>query len=850
MSETVPHWLVTAEVDDGKLTAVMRQCVTAKRQHPDALVFFRLGDFYELFFEDALEGAQLLDLALTSRNKQDPRPIPMCGFPVHQMPAYVQKVLEAGRRCAVVEQLEDPATAKGIVQRGVTHVITPGVVLEAEALDAKLANRVVALAPGKAGVLGVAVADVSTGECLAGEVPHPPALAVLLVRLEAREIVLPEAALPWLDGAAVARNLPRTVRALAGRAEVAQEAALALLHAYLAEVRPGASGLLLAPAPLTTVAHLDLGRETVLHLELMATARLGRRQGALLHAVDRTQTGAGARLLRALLLAPLADRQALELRHAAVQVLVTDRPTRATLRQRLARQGDLARIATRAVAGLATPRDLHVLRETLATLPDVQAALAPCEAVALAAIGHDLTGVDDLRADLDATLCDPPRAQPTDGGVIRPGIDPQLDELCELAERSHDWLARFEADERAATGLGTLRVTYNRVSGYGIEIGRSRADQVPAHYHRKQTLKNVERYTTPALIDFERKLASATDERVALESRLFRQLVARVGERAGELRRIGHALAELDVHAGFAELAAEQGYVRPRFTDAPVLRLRGCRHPVVEQLVAHGSFVPNDVLLAEQPGEHEAQLWLLTGPNMAGKSTLMRQVALAVILAQAGSFVPADDAELSPQRAVLTRIGAGDDISEGASTFLIEMRETAELLARAGPGTLVLLDEVGRGTSTGDGLAIAWAVAEALHERKALGLFATHYHELTKLDERLPRLRNAHVAVREWGQDIVFVHRLQPGPTSRSHGIAVARLAGLPAAVVARARELLDRFEMPPMPRRQIGLFEPPPEADPKAAALLARLLAVDPDELSPRQAHALLAEWVAAARA
>jgi DNA mismatch repair protein MutS len=290
--------------------------------------------------------------------------------------------------------------------------------------------------------------------------------------------------------------------------------------------------------------------------------------------------------------------------------------------------------------------------------------------------------------------------------------------------------------------------------------------------------------------------------------------------------------------------------VRPRFTDAPVLRLRGCRHPVVEQLVPHGSFVPNDVLLAELPGYDEAQLWLLTGPNMAGKSTLMRQVALAVILAQAGSFVPADEAELMPQRAVLTRIGAGDDISEGASTFLVEMRETAELLARAGPGTLVLLDEIGRGTSTGDGLAIAWAVAEALHERKALGLFATHYHELTKLDERLPRLRNAHVAVREWGQDIVFVHRLQPGPTNRSHGIAVARLAGLPAPVVTRARELLDRFEAPPVPKRQIGLFEPPPTVDPKAQALLARLLALDPDELSPRQAHALLAEWVAAARA
>ena len=870
----IPHYMTTGEVVLDALTPVMRQVIDAKRRHPDALILFRMGDFYELFFEDAVAGSRLLDLTLTSRNKNDVRPIPMCGFPHHQMQAYVQKVLEAGLRCAIVEQLEEASAAKGIVQRGVTHVITPGVVLETEALDARRSNRVVALAPGKPGSaqsrggLGVAMADISTGECGFAEVQHPLALAVLLVRLEPRELVLPVAAEVWLDGVEVARDLVRTSREVPGKHDAPIDAALDLLKAYLAEVRPGSHALLETPQPLAATPHLQLNRETVAHLELLQTARQGKRQGSLLHAIDRTCTGSGARQLRALLLAPLADRKALEIRHAAVQELVEDRPARSAIRRLLQHHGDLARIATRAAAGLSTPRELAALRDTLATLPELQELTGPLPAVALAGIRADLSGSEPLHVGLAQALSDTPRQTPADGGVIRPGFDAQLDELVELASDSHAWLGRFEVEQRQTTGIATLRVTYNRVSGYGIEIGRSRADQVPAHYHRKQTLKNTERYTTDALVSFERKLAGADSERIARESELFRTLVQQVGRHAGLLRRIAHALAELDVHAGFAEIAAEQRFVRPRWVDEPVVRLRAARHPVVEQMLPAGSFVPNDVALTGNPesaqadaGQElvdEAQVLIVTGPNMAGKSTLMRQVALAVILAQAGSFVPAEEATLGVLDAVMTRIGAADDISEGASTFMVEMRETAELLQRSTARTLVLLDEIGRGTSTYDGLAIAWAVVEALHERRTLTLFATHYHELTALAERLPRLRNAHVAVREWGQDIVFVHRLQPGPTSRSHGIAVARLAGLPAAVVERARGLLTAFEAGQrieiaQPRRQLGLFSPAesPAAPPPTPAVtlaapdprwlqLARAVAdLDPDDLSPRQAHA-----------
>jgi DNA mismatch repair protein MutS len=519
------------------------------------------------------------------------------------------------------------------------------------------------------------------------------------------------------------------------------------------------------------------------------------------------------------------------------------------------------------------------LRQTLQHLPSLQNQLAAVagHSVALLQVAAGLGGAETLAATLEVTLADPPRATLDEGGVIRAGFDAQLDEFVQLTEHGQQWLDSYETSQRAQTGIANLKVTYNRVSGYGIEISRSRAEQVPAGYHRRQTLKNVERYMTDELAAFERKVQAAEQGRLQRETQLYRELLAAIGQCGSLLRAIGRALAELDVHAAFAELAVEQRYVRPRMTDEPLLWLRRGRHPVIEQLLPAGTFVPNDLLLAGEGAATDgfaeavseaAQLLLITGPNMAGKSTLMRQAALAVVLAQAGSFVPAEEAVMGVFDAVLTRIGAGDDITEGASTFLVEMREVAAILARATPRTLVVLDEIGRGTSTYDGLAIAWAVVEQLHDKaRSLCLCATHYHELTHLAQKLPRLRNAHVAVHEWQQEVVFVHQLQAGPTSKSHGVAVARLAGLPPQVIERARKLVEQFErshkrssaeaLQAAASRQLDLFDSAPPSpvagssppDPSLLALRDRLCAVDMDALTPRAAWELLDQLVQAAQ-
>lgn len=874
-SAPTPDWLVSADADYEAQTPVMRQVLDAKRAHPGAIVFFRLGDFYELFFEDALEVAPLLDMVLTSRNKKDARPIPMCGFPHHAMSGYVHKLVELGRPVAVVEQLEDPKTVKGIVKRGVTRVITPGVVLETEALDGRRANHLVALVPRRGGGVGLAAAEVSTGALQVGELLHPAGLATVLVRLEPREILLPAALRPWLEGVQGAREALWTLRDIPkdvarSRKQGPEAYAAAYLREYLAEVRPTSLGLLGEPAPLATVAHLRLDREAVTHLELIRTARHGRRDGALLAAVDRTVTAAGARALRALLLAPLADRRALLERHAAVEALLVHEG--ADVRATLAQASDLARTVGRAAAMMVTPRELSAARTTLQLLPTLRALLAPLAGATprLAALAELLADGDPIADELAEALADEPRNQVGEGHVIRRGHCQELDELVELCEHSGAWVQRFQDAQRESLGIATAKVKYNRVAGWGIEVPRSKSHLMPDDYRRVQTLKHVERYTTVELQDFEQRLQRAEESRASRERTLYDALVVRFAERSATLRRIAGALAELDVHAGFAALAAERGYCRPALLpsgEPARVVLRGCRHPVVEQ--ARSGFVPNDLSL----GGDGARVLLLTGPNMAGKSTLMRQVALAAILAQAGGFVPAEHAELAVFDGVMTRIGASDDISEGASTFMVEMRETAGILRVAGPNTLVLLDEIGRGTSTWDGLAIAQAVVETLHDDAgALCLFATHYHELTGLERTLEHLQNAHVAVREHGDDIVFVHALQPGPTNRSHGITVARLAGIPTKVTQRARTLLADLERGAQPQgRQLSFFDAAPvsrparqdagrerspsspstqrpeaaspPARPHEAAVVARLQELDPDALSPRQALDLLYE-------
>ena len=856
------HWLVSQDADPAAQTPVMRQVLDAKALHPDCIVFFRLGDFYELFFEDALIVAPLLDMVLTSRNKRDPRPIPMCGFPHFAMEQHVERLIGLGRRIAIVEQLEDPRLVKGIVKRGVTRVITPGVVLEPEALDGKRGNHIVAIVPGAGAGFGVALADVSTGALQIGEVAHNVGLDTLLVRAEAREVLVAEGLQARVDAVPALAQAVLTVRAPEAKdaARLRHDPpalAVALLRSYLAEVRPGVLGLLGAPAPLDDVPHLRLERETVLHLELLRTARTGALQGALLGAIDRTTTAAGARLLRGLLLAPLADAAALEQRHDAVQALLDAPPQRRALRGAIANAADLERIAGRVCAGMVSPRELARCRDTLQALPALRQALGEVGSLppALAACVEVFARGMPLAAELQRSLADEPRNALADGDVIRPGRDAALDEAVGWTRDADAWAEAYQEQLRTSLGIPGLKIRHNRLTGWGIEISRSRGDQVPTTLRRMQTLKHVERYTTPELSDFEARVQSAEADRLARETALWNELCDWLRERAADLRALGAALGALDLHLGFAEIADERGHVRPRFDPEGKLSLVACRHPVVEQMLPRGAFVANDVDL--DPAT--TRVLLLTGPNMAGKSTLMRQVALAAIVAQAGGFVAADEAQLPLLDAVMTRIGAADDIAGGASTFMVEMRETSAILARATPRSLVLLDEVGRGTSTDDGLAIAQAIVEHLHDRTgALVLFATHYHELTALASALPCLANAHVAVREVGDEVVFVHTLQPGPTNRSHGLAVARLAGLPDDVIRRARVVLEGLHRsaprPPTPVRQLGLFDvAPPRVDPDAAtriALLAALRAVDVDDLSPRQAHALLESLVVRARA
>lgn len=851
-----PHWLVTADADRSTLTPVMQQLYDVKRSHPDAIIFFRLGDFYELFFEDALEVAPLLDMVLTSRNKRDARPIPMCGFPYFAIEAQVQRLLGLGRRIAVVEQLEDPRMVRGIVKRGVTRVITPGVVLEPEALEADRANHIVALSDGGGGGFGVAVADVSTGDLRTIDVPHAAALDALLVRLEAREILAPDLLLARLDAVPAVREALCTARRPEPQPKrtAATDHAVATLRAYLAEVRPGVLGLLGRPQPLDAVPHLRLERETVIHLELLRSAHAGRVEGSLFGTVNRTQTAAGARHLRALLLAPLADRAAITTRHDAVEALYGNDAARAALAAGLHGAADLARVAGRLCAGLVTPRALAGARETLDRLPALHRALksAALRSARVAQLCATLAAGGEVATLLGQSLADEPRNQLSEGGVIRPGRCADLDALVRFAQDGEAWVAAFADRLRSETGIAQLKVRHNRNSGWGIEIARSRGQLVPDGLRRVQTLKHVERFSCDELAEFEQRLNSADADRLHRERELYEELCSELAGRADVFRQIGAALGELDAHCGFALIAIERGYVRAELSDGPTIELFAARHPVVEASLPQGAFVANDVAL-DGAG---TRVLLLTGPNMAGKSTLMRQVALACILSQAGAFVPATSARLPILDSVMTRIGASDDISGGASTFMVEMRETAAILARATGRSLLLLDEVGRGTSTQDGLAIARAVIEHLHNRTgALVLFATHYQELTDLDRSLGHLANAHVAVREIGDDVVFIHRLAPGATSRSHGISVARLAGLPDSVLRRARALLAEIpaQLHNAPTKQLALFEQPTAIvsapavgaddrgrvdDDPVDALAQAIADLDVDDLSPRQAH------------
>ncbi len=851
-----------------KQTPMLQQYLELKALNPDALLLYRLGDFYELFFEDAERAAPVLGIVLTRRRHNDAVESPMCGVPHHAMTSYVGKLLDAGFKVAVAEQLEDPAAARGIVRRGIIRVLTPGTVTEPELLAGGERRWIVSLVPDGPRV-GAAYLEAASGELGGTLCAGPGEVRELLAQLQPREVLLPEgvgeAANGWVGELAQAVLTPRPAQWFEPRrGEELLLRCLEVASVRAFELEPGEALLGAAGALLEYVratqgelprhvrefrrrmrrGEMVLDASTVRNLEIVRDAT-GERRGALAHVLDESATPMGSRLLRDWLLRPLTDAAAVSARHEAVAALVDDPTALATMRDGLRGVGDLERSASRLGLSQARPSELATLRAALAAIPGVKAELDSSRSELLASLARGIDDLADLGADLAAVLAEEPPGVPGPG-MIRGGVDADLDEARSLARGAKEVLAEIEARERAQTGIPTLRVRYNRVFGYGFEVSRTYLDRVPPEFIRRQTLAGGERFVTPELEDLERRISGAETRADERERELYGELLQRCARRAARLAATARALAAADVLAAFAERARTWRYTRPRLLAGTRLRLTASRHPVLEELSA-AAFVPNDVELDSET----RQVVILTGPNMGGKSTYLRQVALAAIMAWAGSFVAAEEAEIGAIDRVFTRVGAADDIARGESTFMVEMTEVANILRHASGASLVILDEVGRGTATFDGLSLAWAVVEALHDRspepgRPLVLFATHYHELTDLAQRLDRVVNASLAVKEWQGSVIFLHRVVEGPADRSYGIHVARLAGVPDAVCRRAEDVLRQIERQeakvieaarPVPGpHQLALF-PPPEA-----SVTGRLRELDLDRLSPLDALNLLA--------
>jgi len=848
-----------AERDE--LTPMMRQYRDLKQRYPDHVLLFRLGDFYETFFEDAELAARLLQITLTARQGA-----PMAGIPHHASDGYIARLVHAGQKIAVCEQLEAPGRERKLLRRDVVRIITPGTLTDTAYLEGAANNFLLAVSLGR-DATGVALVDVSTGEFWAGEDAGKSAevVAAALLRRPA-EILLPEtaradqallarlqatgAALTFCDPATFSPRRAAAdlcahfrVESLAafgvGDLTAGLGAASAAL-AYLRATQGDALGHLTRLARLTAADAMALDETAVVTLELL-TSSSGSARESLFGVLDETVTPMGARLLRQWLLRPLLEPAAIAARQDAVGALVEAPAERARLTTLLRRIGDLERLTSRATLGQAHARDLVGLRACLVPLQDIRRLTASIAAPAVADAAGELAPLDDLRDLLTAALEDEPPLALHDGGLIRESWHAELAAIVRDAREARAWIAGLEERERARTGISSLRVRFNRVFGYGIEVTHAQASRVPAEYVRRQTLTGAERYVTPELKEYEAKALGADERRRRLEYELFEEVRRTVAARADELMKTARAVARLDVFASLGEVAHRRGHVRPTVDDGRALTIVEGRHPVLEAR-AGTPVTPNELAL-----DHDARIVILTGPNMSGKSVYLRQTGHIVIMAQIGAFVPAREARIGVIDRVFTRVGAQDNLARGQSTFLVEMIETATILNNVTPRSLVLLDEVGRGTSTFDGLAIAWAVVEALHDRGhgAKVLFATHFHELTRLAGRLGAVRNFHVAVREWNDEIVFLHKVQPGGTDRSYGIQVARLAGLPAAVIARSKALLAEMEEAGQLRTdasdavQLGLFAPA-APDP----MLAELASLDVAHLTPLEALNILAKW------
>ncbi len=840
-------------------TPVMRQYLELKAQHPDTLLFYRMGDFYELFFDDARRAAELLDLTLTERGRSAGAPIPMAGVPAVSLDAYLARLTRLGESVAVCEQVGESPDGRGPMDRRLARIVTPGTLTEDALLDEHRDTLLLAVRPGAP--IGVASLDLSAGRMTVAELDGEEELRAELERLRPAELLHPESGAAPAAGAARPRALadwhfdPETARRtlceqfgvhdLSGfdceDLDGALGAAGALLH-YARETQQAALPHVAALRRERREAQLFLDAATRRNLELETTLA-GEVRGSLQGALDETVTAMGRRCLNRFLRAPLRDREVLGRRHRAVAALL-DEALRAELRGRLRGLADVERIAARVALRTAAPRDLAGLGDALARLPALRRPLEAAGSPELAAAAAELRDEPELAATLARAIVDGPPATARDGGVIAAGYDAELDELRGLSEHAGRHLRELEARERERTGIAQLKVAYNRVHGYYIELPRSQAARAPEHYRRRQTLKHAERYLTPELKEFEDRILGARARALEREKRLYRELLETLAPALGGFQRSAAALAELDVLAGFAEAAAARGYCAPELSAEPGIEIEAGRHPVLERARAE-PFVPNDTRLAG-----ERRLQIITGPNMGGKSTYMRQTALIVLLACIGSYVPARRARIGPVDRIFTRIGAADDLGSGRSTFMVEMTETASILHHATEHSLVLMDEVGRGTSTFDGLALALACAERLAaENRALTLFATHYFELTQLAGQHPGIVNLHLDADLHGQRIVFLHAVREGPASQSYGLQVARLAGILPAVLERARAHLETLEDHSLrawrrDRPQQDLFAPPPAPpEPEPSAAEERLRAADPDRLSPREALALLYE-------
>jgi len=862
---------------------MFQQYHRAKAEHRDAILMFRMGDFFEIFFEDAILAAPILEITLTSRGTSGGQPIPMCGVPVHAVDGYIARLVESGHPVAICEQVEDARKAKGLVRREVVRVITPGTLTDPQFLDAKDHRYLACFWMDPEGI-GAAYLDLSAGDFQVAEFDGARRWELLehqLASFSPREILVPEDSehLQWFQDR-VAQASVHSHAGWAFDAETARQAILDQMQTTSLEgfglgdctraVRAGGALLhFLRQTQKDELAHINrvalhqesehmlLDTATLCSLELVRSAAGGGKAGSLLGVVDRTRTGMGGRLLKSWLLRPLRRIEPIRERHGAVGELLECEAERNAIHEALSGVLDLQRLLCRVTMGTAHPRDLAGLRDSFRHLPALRQILEPLSSPMAQQLWTDLDPLEDVSALLDEALAEGPPVSMRDGGILRDGYHAEVDELRVLARDARTVLTELEVRERRRTGVTSLKVRYNKVFGYYIEMSKANLAAVPDDYVRKQTLTNAERFITPELKEYEAKILTAKDRLVELEHDLFLQLRSRVASAAGRIRSTADVVAQVDTLASLAETAARLDYRRPEMHLERRLEIRDGRHPVVEALGGQECFVPNDTVLDAR----ERQILLLTGPNMGGKSTFLRQTALVCILAQSGSFVPARQAALPLLDRVFSRVGASDNLAAGQSTFMVEMQETANILHNATDDSLVILDEIGRGTSTFDGLSLAWAVVEHLHQGSGghpLTLFATHYHELTELDVTLRRVFNQNITVREWEEDIVFLRQVVDGAADQSYGIQVARLAGVPGEVIRRAREVLENLEvgeftkegLPRLARShtpglaetdaQMSLFVP---KDPVLENLRLRLEELDTDQLTPIEALRILAE-------